>query len=334
MKPPEIIAELSCNHGGSLTRALDLVDAAAMAGADGIKVQCWHPDRMLPVGYQGLLTEGPWAGKPIRELYREAHTPWHWIPAIFARAKEYNLACIASVFDTDALQYLEDINCPRYKIASFELVDLSLIEAVAATGKPIILSTGMADDQEIWQAVKVAGKYASPPRDITLLHCVSAYPAPPITMDLEQIILKEDTYGCPTGLSDHSTGTVVAIAAAAFGASMIEKHFILDRREGGPDAAFSIEPHELTQLVRDVRIAWEASTHHSPMTACEDPQRALRRSLYWAKDMGKGEIAVAKDMTTARPAHGLKPADAHLVIGKTLRVPCSQGDPVRVDQIN
>lgn len=329
---PEIIAELSCNHGGRLERALELVDAAKDAGADGIKIQCWDPNRMVTAPY--FLPDGPWAGRNLSDLYREAHTPWSWIPAIFDRAKQQNLAYIASVFDENALRYLEDIGCPRYKIASFELVDTPLIEAVAETGKPIILSTGMAEGIEIWRAVKAAGKYASPPRDITVLHCVSAYPAPPAAMNLQAIPAMRGLYEVPVGLSDHSRGTTVAVAAAALGAVMIEKHFILDARLNGTlDAAFSIEPHELRQLVQDIQIAWEATHTGASRPAEEDPQRRLRRSLYWTRDVEPGRPIARADLTTARPDLGDPPSILHQLIGRRLAVTAKAKTPVKMTDL-
>lgn len=327
---PDVIAELSCNHLGSLERALRLVDAAKQAGCDGIKIQCWAPDRMV-ADPTYVLQDGPWKGRNLRELYQEAHTPWSWIPAIFDRAKLRNLGRIGSVFDTQALQYLEDIDCPAYKIASFELVDIPLIEAVAAKGKLTILSTGMASDEEIWRAVKAAGKYASPPREIILLHCVSAYPAHPVSMNLQAIPTMRKTYTVPVGLSDHTRGTAIAVAAAALGATMIEKHFTLSRADGGPDAAFSAEPDEMAQLVKDVRDAYDA-THHLPdryaLVEGEAPQRALRRSLYWARDIEPGTLISAADMTTARPALGTEPYRAPQIVGKLITGPVKAGDPV------
>ena len=330
IKRPDIIAELSCNHLGSLERALALVDAAKYCGADGIKIQCWEPNRMV-VDRSYVLPDGPWAGRNLFDLYEEAHTPWDWIPKIFERAKQHNLGRIASVFDTEALRYLQEMDTPCYKIASFELVDLPLIEAVRETGKPIILSTGMADDLEVWQALRVSGMHAQPPRDITLLHCISAYPAPPVTMRLTQIPYMRETFGVPVGLSDHSVGIAAAVAATALGATMIEKHFTLARANGGPDAAFSIEPDELSELVNATQEAHDAmimipTTDHDPI---EEPQRRLRRSLYWARDIQPGETIQAGDMTTARPAQGLKPCEAHRVLGKTLHgAPIKAGTPV------
>lgn len=335
MKPPEIIAELSCNHRGDLARALELVDAAKAAGANGIKVQCWEPERMV-VDKTYVLPDGPWAGRNLFELYEEAHTPWSWIPAIFERAKRHSLNSIASVFDTEALAYLEDIGCPRYKIASFELVDTPLVEAVSKTGKPIILSTGMATDVEIWRAVKAAGKYANPPRDITLLHCVSAYPAPVDSMVLHRIPSLCAEFGVPVGLSDHSLGSIAAIVATTLGATMIEKHFTLSRAQGGPDAPFSIEPAELGALVRATRdaknmVCWETvpGDRHVEM-----PQQRLRRSLYWTTTKHVGDEILPTDFISARPADGLPPSDANHLIGRVVRDTVNRGDPVKPEHIS
>jgi pseudaminic acid synthase len=327
---PEIVAELSCNHGGSYQQAQLLVQAAANAGADAVKVQCWDPKRMvLDPAY--TLKDGPWKGMKLKDLYDEAHTPWAWIPGLQELAHALNLKFIASVFDTSALAWCIGHKVQRYKIASFELVDTPLIAAVAGTGKPIIMSTGMADSREIANAIYVAG--SSGARDITILHCVSAYPALPATFDLQRISHWARIFpDCKVGLSDHSTGTAVAVAATVFGATMIEKHFILDRRDGGPDAAFSLEPDELRRLRQDTEAAYQACIPHTERTVCkeieEDPQRKLRRSLYWARDLEQGHIVRDDDVITARPALGLPPSEKRHIVGRTLTGPVKRGQPI------
>ena len=333
MKAPEIVAELSANHLGRLEKALELVDAAANAGANSIKVQCWTRDMMVSKR-DHLLANGPWAGQKLYDLYQQAWTPWSWIPTIFERARQLNLQCIASVFDKPSLGYLELIGCPRYKIASFELVDIPLIEAVRETGKPIILSTGMASEVEIWSALKAAGIHAQPRTDITLLHCVSAYPAPPASMGIDHVRGLRSCFGVPIGLSDHTLSHTASIAATVLGATMIEKHFILDRQEGGPDAAFSIEPHELQELAACVK---EASEMMEPTpiegTSAEDPQRALRRSLHWVRDMEPGDMIGPDSIVSSRPADGIPPKDVNAVLGGVAKVRAKAGDPVRPEQV-
>lgn len=343
-KRPEIVAELSCNHGGSLVRALELVDAAFAAGADGIKVQCWEPEHMvLDKDYR--LTKGPWSGRTLFDLYEEAHTPWDWIPAIFERAKLHRMAYLASVFDPEALRYLEDIGCPRYKISSFELVDLPLIEAVRATGKPMILSTGMADDTEIWQALKAAGIHHRGAHGLAILHCVSEYPAPPHSMRLQAIPTMRLEFGVPVGLSDHTLGSAVAIAATAFGACMIEKHFTLRRSEGGPDASFSMEPLEFRRLVDQVEIAHQASAAgvsgpdggycvNPGDLLSQAPQALLRRSLHFNRDLPAGAVLDPDAIRSARPATGVAPRHLAAFVGATLVRPVKRGQPVSWEDID
>lgn len=270
MNKPFIVAELSANHGGTLARALEIVMAAAQAGADAVKFQLYDPAKMAPADL--VIAEGPWAGRNAQALYREAVTPREWFPALFACAKEFGMEAFSSVFDVDGLAYLESIGCPRYKISSFEITDLALIKAVAATNKPIIISTGMATEQEISRAVSVAfngmpyGKFAG----VSLLKCTSAYPATVADANLETLEHMREEHGlCGVGLSDHSLGSLVAITATALGATVIEKHLTLKRADGGPDAAFSMEPDEFAAMVKACRDAVAAigTVHYGPTDA-------------------------------------------------------------------
>lgn len=315
MRRPELVAELSCNHLGSTQQALDLVDGCA-AGADSIKVQVWTKNRMcLDPNY--TMRNGTWGGRRLRDLYDEAYTPWAMVEAVFERARKLDLKPFASVFDTDALTFLESLDCPRYKIASFELTDLPLIQAVAETGKPLIMSTGMATDDEIREAVTVARRAGC--TNLTLLHCVSSYPAPPSSYGLLDMDRLGRLHGCQVGLSDHTMGMGVPIAAAVLGAAMIEKHVTLDRNDGGPDATFSMNINELAQLSQELDRATQACANPPYPRGSdpnEQPMRKLRRSLYWAKPIYAGERIGRAHLTTARPALGMEPGAMTILIGQ------------------
>ena len=314
---PEIVAELSCNHAGSLQQALALVDAAANAGADAIKLQTWTPGTMVLRQY--LTEDGPWKGKDLAAIYREAHTPWKWIPIIFELARNRGIDAFATPFDLGALQELERHGCPRYKLASFELGDLALIRAIASTGKPIILSTGMATLEEIDRAVATATAAGTRREQLTLLKCTSGYPAPPEEANLATMRHMRSVWNCKVGLSDHSTGIAVALVAAAIGAEMIEKHLVLD----GPrtyDQAFSITPKQLSELCTYAPVVGQVcgKVNYGP-TPSEMPQLRLRRSLYFTRVMAPGETIAATDLVTARPALGIEPRFADHLVGRILR---------------
>ena len=319
----EIVAEVSCNHRGSLDTAILLIKEAKNAGADAVKFQFWTPGSMvLDRGYK--VQEGPWVGRSLAELYETTQTPLEWIPALMQAGREIGIEVFGSVFDVDALKVLEDQGCPRYKIASFELTDLPLIRAVAATGKPIILSTGMADEREIGQALEAVGR----DEGVTLLHCSSAYPAPLESLNLQAMVEMGKAWGLPVGFSDHTIGTDAAAAATAMGAVMIEKH-LTTRFGGGEDAKFSADPVEFWWLVEECRKV--AQMKGLGIIGCnpdEEPHRALRRSLYFAWDMDEG-VAISPDsVRTARPALGLAPARLPEVIGRTLTRAVRRGEPV------
>ena len=293
---PFIVAEMSANHLGSLARALAIVDAAADAGADAIKLQTWTPGSMCVSDYR--LDHGPWTGRYLRELYAEAYTPWDWHPKLFAHARKLGLIPFSAAFDRDSVDFLDRLGVDRHKVASFELTDTPLIRYMASKGKPLILSTGMATTNEITFAANAAAGV-----DVTLLACTSAYPAQPDDANL----LAWSSQSRPWGLSDHSMGIGVAIAATALGAVMIEKHLTLSRADGGLDAGFSMEPHEFRQLVAECRRAAVARAGSRAMGKGEHTE--LRRSLWVSRDVRRGEVLRLHDnVCTARPALGLSPA--------------------------
>jgi N-acetylneuraminate synthase len=323
---PTIVAELSCNHLGRLDRAIALIEAAKGAGADAVKLQCWHPDHMVvDRGY--TIPNGPWAGRGLYDLYQEAFTPWEWFPILQDRANAIGIELFASVFDTEALHFLETLHFPRYKIASFEITDLPLIRAVAATGKPLVVSTGMATGQEIedvFYATEETGV------SITLLKCTSAYPAPASAANLATLA-DFHLYTDQVGLSDHTLGTTVAVAATALGAQMIEKHLTLSRSDGGPDAEFSAEPHEFRALVDACRDAAEAiGTVTFGPTEAERTSLQYRRSLYAIGTIGRGQEFTQNVIDTcvrsARPAQGLHPD--YPLLGKRATRMIEPGEPI------
>jgi pseudaminic acid synthase len=322
-----VVAELSANHGGSLAKALELVDAAASAGAHAVKIQTWHKDLMVLA--KGLVLErGPWAGRNLAELYDEAHTPWDWHGPIFERARARGMEPLTSVFDLESLMFLEAEHAlPAYKVASFELIDLQLIRAIAKTGKPMILSTGMASRVEVQEAVQAA-QVAGRGTDITVLRCTSAYPASAQHANLRTMQHMASSLGVRVGLSDHTQGTGVAIAAAALGARMIEKHLKLEAGSGLDDA-FSCTPDTLAQICSAVQDAAAApgEVSYGP-TIGEAPQLELRRSLYLTKTVSQGDILSLWHFRTARPALGLHPRFLGRLIGRAALYGQPGGTPV------
>jgi pseudaminic acid synthase len=324
--PLEIIAEMSANHLRSLDRALAIVDAAADAGADLIKLQTWLPDSMC-ISKDYTLDHGPWAGRKLFDLYREAYTPWQWHRPIFDHARKRGLIPFSAAFDRQSVDFLEKLGVDRHKVASFELVDLPLIRYMASKGKPMILSTGIATEQEIGDALECA--YSGGQNDVTLLKCTSAYPADASDANLRTIQEPELT---SWGLSDHTMGIGVACAAAALGATMIEKHLTLSRADGGPDAGFSMEPHEFKQMVVECRRAAAAigSVKYGP-----GPHESteLRRSLWVSKDVAPGEpLRLGVNVVTARPALGLSPAVD--MEGKTASRYLTAGTPLTQEMLS
>jgi pseudaminic acid synthase len=321
---PIIVAEISANHRGSKRLAMALLEEAKRVGADAVKIQVWHPEYMAAPGH--IMASGPWAGKDLAALYREAHLPWDWLPEMFQEARRIRIILFASVFDSPSLRKLEELECAAYKIASFELVDLPLIAEVASTKKPLILSTGMATFDEIKSAVAIAREAGA--QDITLLKCTSAYPSKHSAMNLRAMLELGKQFRIKFGLSDHSLGSVAPIVATAMGADMIEKHFCLTK-EQSLDGDFSSTPTEFADMVREVRQALEAlgSSHIGPDKS-EEPMRALRRSLHYSYDLTTGHILKYEDLRSMRPSGGVHPNEHATHVGRLLAKDVRAGDPV------
>lgn len=315
--PPYVIAELSANHNGDLDRALRIIEAAHEAGADAVKLQTYRPDTITldSDAPEFWIEGGLWDGRRLHDLYEEAHMPWEWHKPLFDHARALGMTIFSSPFDTTAVDLLEDLNAPAYKIASFEAVDLPLIRYVAATGKPMIISTGMADTDEIAEAIAAAHEGGC--RELAILQCVSGYPAPAEDYNLRTIPDMIARFGLVTGLSDHTLNNTTAIAAVALGASLIEKHFTLDRSGGGPDDSFSLEPAEMASLCRDARTAWSALGRIDyGRKSSEQGNVQFRRSLYFVKDLKAGEVITPDAVRSVRPGYGLPPKMLDEVVGR------------------
>ena len=328
---PLIIAEMSGSHGGSLERALEIVDAAAAAGAHALKLQTYTADTITididAPAFRIADDHALWKGARLYELYEEAHTPWEWHAPIFARAREQGLVAFSSPFDPTAVDFLEDLDVPAYKIASSEVVDLPLIQRVAATGKPMIISTGMATVGEIDAAVSAAREAGA--TELVVLACTTAYPASPTDSNLRRIPLLRDTFDVIAGLSDHTEGVGVALASIALGACVIEKHLTLSRDDGSVDSAFSLEPADLTLLVREAKKAWQAlgSAHIGP-TLQEAEGLRFRRSLFVVEDVKAGDEVTPANVRSIRPAGGLKPGLTDVVMGRRFTQDVARGTPL------
>ena len=331
---PYLIAEMSGNHNQSLERALAIVDAAAAHGADAIKLQTYTAATMtLDVHMPGFIIDDAkslWAGRQLYELYEEAHTPWEWHAPLMARATALGIACFSTPFDLSSVDFLESLGVPAYKIASFENVDLPLIRRVAATGKPMIVSTGMATAGEVEEAVSAARGAGC--RDLVLLKCTSTYPATAANTNISTIPHMRAMFGCEVGLSDHTMGCGVAVAATALGATVIEKHFTLRRADGGVDASFSMEPHEFRQLREETERAWQAlgQVRYGP-TPAEEKSLVFRRSLYVGRDLKAGEALEGDALRCVRPGHGLAPKYKEVVQGRRVARDAPAGTPVTWD---
>lgn len=317
-QPPYIIAELSANHNGNIENAYKIIDVAIKAGADAVKIQTYRPDTItldcsLP-DFQ--ITDGLWAGRTLYELYEWAHTPWDWHKPLFDYARKAGITMFSSPFDNTAVDLLEDLGAPAYKIASFEAIDLALIQYVASTGKPMIISTGMADAEEIQEAIDTA--QASGCKELAILHCVSGYPALASDYNLCTISNMIEKFGLVTGLSDHTVDNITAVTSVALGASIIEKHVTLDRKGGGADDSFSLEPDDLDALCRDTKIAWQAMGKiNYGIKSSERGNTKFRRSLYVVGDNVKaGDILTSENVRSIRPGYGLAPKYYQHVIGK------------------
>lgn len=328
-QPPYIIAELSANHNGNIEKAFKIIEIAAQSGADAIKLQTYRPDTItldsnLP-DFQ--ITEGLWAGRTLYELYEWAHTPWDWHKPLFDYAHKLGITMFSSPFDNTAIDLLEDLNAPAYKIASFEAVDLKLIKYAASTGKPMIISTGMADAEEIHEAIEAAREGGC--KEIAILHCVSGYPAPAADYNLRTISDMVQQFGLVTGLSDHTVDNTTAIASIALGASIIEKHVTLDRKGGGPDDSFSLEPQELTALCCDTKTAWEALGQVDyRMKSSERGNVKFRRSLYITQDIPSGSEIKPEQIRSVRPGYGAAPKHYESFIGKRANRDLKAGEPL------
>jgi N-acetylneuraminate synthase len=333
-QPPYVIAEMSGNHNGDIGRALALIDAAKAAGADAVKLQTLTADT-ITIDHDGpgfVIEGGLWHGRRLYELYQEAHTPWDWHKTLFEHAREVGITIFSSPFDPTAVAFLEKLGAPAFKVASFEIVDTPLVACMARSGKPLIISTGLASPEDITEAVTAAREAGG--REIILLHCTSGYPTPAAQMHLRTMPDLAKAHGTLVGLSDHTMGTAVAVAAVALGACVVEKHFTLARADGGVDSAFSLEPDELARLVADCRDAWAAlGTVHYEEVEAEAAGRDHRRSLYVVADVRKGEPLTAENVRSIRPGHGMAPKHLYEVLGKPAARDLKRGEPLAWDQI-
>ncbi|MGI2296566.1 pseudaminic acid synthase [Paenibacillus sp. GXUN7292] len=331
---PFIIAEMSGNHNQSLDRALHLVELAAEAGVDAVKLQTYTPDTITLDVHTGEFfisnEKDLWKGQSLYHLYEQAYTPWEWHKPIFDKCQQLGLIAFSSPFDETAVDFLETLNVPAYKIASFENVDIPLIKKVARTGKPIIISTGMASAAELDEAVRAAKEEGND--QLILLKCTSTYPATPQNSNLATIPHMRDLFAVEIGLSDHTMGIGVAVAAVTLGATVVEKHFTTSRAEGGVDAAFSMEPHELKLLVEETERAWQSIGHiqYGP-TEAEKPSLVGRRSLYIGEDMKAGDVFTEKSLRNVRPGLGLETKYYDLIIGKKIKVDAVKGTALNWD---
>ena len=335
-EPPFVIAEMSGNHNHSLERALSIVDAAADAGAHAIKLQTYTADTLtldVDDGDFWISNEDlPWKNISLYELYQKAFTPWEWHEDIFRRAKEHGLVCFSTPFDETAVDFLTEIGAPAYKIASFENSHLPLIKKVALTGKPVIISSGMATVSELAETVSTAREYGC--KDLALLKCTSSYPSKPSDSNILTIPHMRDLFNCEIGLSDHTLGVGVAVASIALGATIIEKHFTLSRADGGVDSTFSLEPDEFKILVAETARAHESlGCINYGSTASEQSSKVFRRSLYVAKDLKKGDVLTKENMRIVRPGFGLHPRYFETLLGKKVNQTAKTGCPLTWDII-
>ena len=333
--PPFIIAEMSGNHNQSLDRALEIVDAVAKTGAHALKLQTYTADTMtIDVAHGEFINDQElWSGRSLYNLYKEAYTPWEWHAAIFSRARELGLVPFSTPFDNSSVEFLENLNIDCYKIASFENTDVNLIRKVAATGKPLIVSTGMMDLSEMDEMVRNAREAGC--KDLILLKCTSTYPSTPKGTNIATIPHMREMFGCEVGLSDHSMGIGVSVASIAMGATVIEKHFTLNRSDGGIDSAFSMEPSEMESLVVESERAWQSvgTISYGPGEK-EVQSRQYRRSLYIVEDIKAGEVITEKNMRAIRPGLGLPPKYYNIVLGKKVSGDVARGTAVCWDLLN
>jgi pseudaminic acid synthase len=330
--PPFIIAEMSGNHNQSLDRALAIVDAAADSGAHALKLQTYTADTITLDIHEGefFLGDSLWKGQSLHSLYKQAYTPWEWHAPLFQRARERGLICFSTPFDETAVDFLEQLDVPAYKIASFENVHLPLIRKAASTGKPLIISTGMATLAELDDAVSAARGAGC--RDLVLLKCTSTYPATPENTNIRTVAHMRDLFKCEVGLSDHTMGVGASIAAVTLGATVIEKHFTLRRADGGVDSTFSLEPEEMKALVVETERAWQSlgAVAYGP-TEAEKPSIVFRRSMYIAQDLKKGDALTPESLRCIRPGSGLPPKFYEVLLGKRVRKDVARGTPASWD---
>jgi pseudaminic acid synthase len=331
-RPPYIIAEMSANHNGSIENAFKIIEAAKQSGADAVKLQTYRPDTItLNCDSEDFQIHGGiWDGRTLYELYEEAHMPWEWHAPLFAHARKQGITIFSSPFDNTAVDLLEDLNAPAYKIASFEAVDLPLIKYVASTGKPMIISTGMADAEESQEAIAAAREGDC--KELAILHCVSGYPAPAADYNLRTIPDLIQRFGLVTGLSDHTLDNTTAITSVAMGASIIEKHFTLNQSGGGPDDSFSLEPAELAALCKDSKTAWAAlGKVDYGRKSSEQGNVKFRRSLFFVKDLKAGEVITADAVRSVRPGFGAEPKYLYEIIGMSAKLDIKMNTPVSFD---
>ena len=331
---PYVIAELSANHNGKMETALRIIEEAKKAGADAVKLQTYKPDTITlkSESEEFKIKGGLWDGRTLYDLYEEAHMPWEWHKPLFDRARELDITIFSSPFDNTAIDLLEDLNAPAYKIASFEAVDLPLIKYAASTGKPMIISTGMADAEEITEAIEAAREGGC--KELAVLHCVSGYPAPAEDYNLRTIPDMIERFGLVTGLSDHTLDNTTAIASVVLGASIIEKHFTLDRSGGGPDDSFSLEPAELAALCQGAKTAWSALGRVDyGRKSSEQGNVKFRRSLYFVKDMKAGDVITADCVRSVRPGFGLAPKQLEQILGKRVRSDVVSGSATSLELV-
>jgi pseudaminic acid synthase len=327
---PYVIAEMSANHNGDINNAYKIIDMAKASGADAVKLQTYHPDTItMDMNTPEFMIEGGlWDGQSLYELYKGAFMPWEWHKPLFDYAKKTGITIFSSPFDNTAVDLLEDLNTPAYKIASFEAVDLPLIKYVAQTGKPMIISTGMADAEEIQEAIEAAREGGC--KELAILHCVSGYPAPAGDYNLRTLVDMQKNFGLVTGLSDHTIDNATAIGSIALGASIIEKHVTLGRNGGGPDDSFSLESKELKELCMSARIVWKSlgKIDYSRKSS-EKNNVKFRRSLYFIKDIKVGEIIKMTHVKSIRPGYGLPPKELNRVVGSVMIINAKKGDSVQ-----
>ena len=327
--PPYVIAEMSANHNGDINNAYKIIDMAKTAGADAVKLQTYKPDTItMDMRTPEFMIEGGlWDGQSLYELYESAFMPWEWHKPLFEYAQKIDITIFSSPFDNTAVDLLEDLNTPAYKIASFEAVDLPLIKYVAQTGKPMIISTGMADAEEIQEAIEAAREGGC--KELAILHCVSGYPAPAEDYNLRTLVDMQQRFGLVTGLSDHTIDNTTAISSVALGVSIIEKHVTLDRDGGGPDDSFSLEEKELKELCMGSKTAWESlGKVDYGRKSSEQANVKFRRSLYFVKDIKAGELITNKHVKSIRPGYGLSPKYLNKVIGKKSKCAIAKGSAV------